>query len=260
MKKAIVILVCASLLPLLSHAQTVSTSSPLSATPTGQRVAHIPILIYHSVRPYYSGITNLVKEFTVPPDIFDDQMKYLRDNGFTVVTFDDVSAYFQNGAPLPAKPVMVTLDDGWENQYVYAYPILKKYKYSGIFYIYPGVVGKKHFLSWPEVKEMVSGNMIIASHTQTHPELPKITDATLLKKEILGSRETIEKELSISVKDFAYPFGAYNDQSIQVVKDSGYRSARTVHVGVQADSSAPYTIDGIIITGDFNRFVSLVNK
>ncbi len=242
---------CASLLPLFSHAQVVATPS---------RIAHIPILIYHSVRPYYPGITNLVKEFTVPPDIFDDQMKYLRDNGFTVVTFDDVWAYFQNGMPLPAKPVMVTLDDGWENQYLYAYPILKKYKYSGIFYIYPGVIGKKHFLSWPEVKEMLGANMVIADHTQTHPELPKIIDSALLKKEISGSKETIEKELGILVKDFAYPFGAYNDQSIKTVMESGYRTARTVHTGVKVDLSAPYTIDGIIITGDFNRFVSLVNK
>ncbi len=251
---------CASLLPLFSHAQTVSTTSPLSATSTVQHIAHIPILIYHSVRPYYPGITNLVKEFTVPPDIFDDQMKYLRDNGFTVVTFDDISTYFQNGTPLPEKPVMITLDDGWENQYVYAYPILKKYKYIGIFYVYPNAIGAKHFLKWSELKEMIAGNMVIADHTQTHPELPKITDSALLKKEISGSKAILEKELGISVKDFAYPFGAYNDQSIQTVIESGYRTARTVHTGVKADSSAPYTIDGIIITGDFNRFVSLVNK
>lgn len=252
--------ICAGVLPLFSHAQTVSTSSPSNATSTVQRIAHIPILIYHSVRPYYPGITNLVKEYTVPPDIFDDQMKYLRDNGFTVVVFDDVWAYFQNGTPLPAKPVMITFDDGWENQYVYAYPILKKYKYTGIFYVYPNAIGSKVFLKWPELKEMIAGNMVIADHTQTHPELPKITDPALLKKEIAGSKGVLEKELGIKVMDFAYPFGAYNDHDIQIIKNAGYRSARTVHTGVKADSSAPYTIDGIIITGDFNRFVSLVNK
>ncbi len=252
MKKTLVILlICLGLLPAVSHAQTATSTA---------RIARLPILIYHSVRPYYPGITNLVKEYTVPPDIFEDQMKYLRDNGFTVVTFDDLSAYFQAGAALPAKPVMVTLDDGWENQYIYAFPILKKYKYVGTFYIYPSVIGKKHFLIWPEIKEMIAGNMVIASHSQSHPELPKITDPVLLKKEISGSKEVIEKELGIRIMDFAYPFGAYNDQSVQMVKDSGYRSARTVRAGVRADSSAPFTIDGIIITGDFNRFVSLVNK
>lgn len=261
MKKTLVIIgMCVAFTPLFSYAQTVSDPSTPSTTSTVRRVAHIPILIYHSVRPYYPGITNLVREYTVPPDIFDDQMKYLKDNGFTVITFDAVWAYFQNGTPLPAKPVMITLDDGWENQYVYAYPILKKYKYPGIFYVYPNAIGAKVFLKWPELREMVAGNMVIADHTQTHPELPKITDPALLKKEIMGSKETLEKELGISVKDFAYPFGAYNDHDIQLVKDTGYRTARTVHTGVRADSSAPYTIDGIIITGDFNRFVSLVNK
>lgn len=261
MKKALlIVVVCAGLLPFVSYAQTMPTTQTVNAASTTPRIAHLPILIYHSVRPYYPGITNLVKEFTVPPDIFDEQMQYLRDNGFTVVTFDDVWAYFQNGTPLPAKPVMITLDDGWENQYVYAYPILKKYKYPGIFYVYPHAIGSKVFLKWPELKEMIAGNMVIADHTQTHPELPKITDPALLKKEIAGSKDILERELGIKIKDFAYPFGGYNNQSIQMVMESGYRSARTVHIGVKADSSAPYTIDGIIITGDFNRFVSLVNR
>lgn len=236
------------------------TNPSVNAQTSPRHVAHIPILIYHSVRPYYPGITNLVKEYTVPPNIFDDQLKYLKDNGFTPVTTDMLWAYLTKGTPLPAKPFMITLDDGWENQYIYAYPILKKYGYPAVFYVYPGAIDKKHFLSWIELKKMIKDNMIIADHTQTHPELPKITDSNILKNEILGSKNILEKNLSISVKDFAYPFGAFNNQDIQAVKDSGYRMARTVNTGVKADSNAPYTIDGIIITGDFNRFVSLVNK
>lgn len=243
--------------PFSLHAQT---APAVSSTPSILRVAHIPILIYHSVRPYYPGITNLVKEFTVPPDIFDNQMKYLKDNGFTVITIDELWSYFQNGTALPYKPVMITLDDGWENQYIYAYPILKKYKYRGIFYIYPNAIGIKHFLLWPEVKEMMAGNMVIADHTQSHPQLPKITSLDLLKKEIAGSKAIIEKQIGQAVKDFAYPFGAYNEQSIKAVTEAGYRTARTVHSGTREESASPYTLDGIIVTGDFNRFVSLVNK
>lgn len=228
-------------------------------TKTG-RVAHVAILIYHSVRPYYPGITNFVKEYTVPPNVFDDQLKYLRENGFNPITPDMLSTYWTKGTPLPAKPFMITLDDGWENQYVYAYPILKKYGYPGVFYVYPGAVDKRHFLTWTEIKKMYGDNMIIADHSFSHPELPKIKDSTILKKEIAGSKDVLEKKLGISIKDFAYPFGEYNDQDIQVVKDSGYRMARTVRSGFKADSNSPFTVDGIIITGDFNRFVSAVNK
>lgn len=248
------------LIPSCVFAQSATTTSVAFSTPPVQRVARVPILIYHSVRPYYPGITNLVKEFTVPPDIFDNQMKYLAENGFTVITHDELWAYFQNGTPLPSKPVMITLDDGWENQYIYAYPILKKYKFRGIFYIYPGAVNKKHFLLWQEIKEMAASKMVIADHTQSHPQLPKITSIDLLRKEILGSKQIIEKQINMAVKDFAYPFGAYNDTNVRAVMDAGYRSGRTVHAGLRADSNAPYTIDGIIITGDFNRFVSFVNK
>lgn len=245
---------------LLAPVSAFAQSSTPAVSGAGNRVAHIPILIYHSVRPYYPGITNMVKEFTVPPDIFDEQMKYLIDNGFTPVTFDEVSNYFSNGTPLPARPVMITLDDGWENQYIYAYPILRKYHIKAVFYVYPGAVGVKHFLTWAELQDMVRGGMEIEDHTQTHPQLPKIKDSAALQKEISGSRSILESKLGITVKDFAYPFGAYNEQDVAVVRQNGYRTGRTVHSGLTADANAPYTIDGIIITGDFNRFVSWVNK
>ncbi len=246
--------------PLLTYAQTTTLITKNSNATTTERIAHVPILIYHSVRPYYPGITNLVKEYTVPPDIFEDQLKYLRDNGYTPVTLDNLSHFFADGTSLPPKPVMITLDDGWENQYVYAFPLLKKYKFPGIFYVYPGAIGKKHFLTYPEIKEMIAGGMFIADHTQTHPELTKISQTLELKKEIVDSREILEKELGVPIRDFAYPFGAYNYQCIKMVMQSGYRTARTVHGGLVENSLAPYTIDGIIITGDFNRFVSWVNK
>lgn len=245
----------------LPHTVLAQTSAATSSAETGTpRVAHVPILIYHSVRPYYPGITNLVKEFTVPPDIFDNQISYLLNNGFTFITFDEITKFFKDGTPLPKKPIMITLDDGWENQYLYAYPILKKYKVPAVFYVYSGAIAKKHFLTWVELKDMIADHMTIAGHTRTHPVLTKVVDPVQLNSEISGSKIALEKALGVPIQDFAYPFGAFNSKDIKVVSDSGYRTARTVRTGTTADSTAPFTIDGIIITGDFNRFVSLVNK
>lgn len=251
MKKAFLFIAFLSItLPGFLHAQAPASTRPIK----------VPILIYHSVRPYYPGITKLVKEFTVPPDIFDDQLKYLRDNGFTPVTLDGLVAYFNSGTALQQRPVIITLDDGWQNQFRYAFPILKKYNDPAVFYIYSSAIGKKHFLTWDEVKALVNANMIIGGHTKTHPELPKITDQQVLNEEIVNSKKIIEANIGKIINDFAYPFGEYNDHNVDVVMRAGYKSARTVRQGTYQTSDILFTLRGIIVTGDFNRFAALVNE
>lgn len=246
------------LAPLSLFAQGESTTPALLHT---KQTARIPILIYHSVRPYYPGITKLVKEFTVPPDIFEEQLKYLKDNGYTVITLDDLINYFStNISRLPAKPIIITLDDGWENQYRYAYPILKKDNVSALFYIYPGAINTKHFLTWEEVQTMSKDNMVIGDHTYSHPQLPKVIDAKALNREIVESKSVIEKNIGKAVKDFAYPFGEYNNKDVELVRQAGYQSARTVYSGTLQTEDILFTLRGIIVTGDFNRFVSSLKK
>lgn len=232
----------------------------IGAPTTAQRTAKVPILIYHSVRPYYSGITNLVKEYTVPPDIFDSQLKYMKENGFTPIMPDDLADYLVSGKALPAKPFMITFDDGWRNQFRYAFPILQKYRYPGVFYVYSDVIDRKVFLTWDDIKTMMGSGMIIGDHTKSHPELPKITDDALLRQEIIDSKKIIEGRIGKTVDAFAYPFGEYNKKSVAMVEQGGYASARTVQGCVEQSKDRLFTLCGLIITGDFNRFVSLVNK
>ena len=156
--------------------------------------------------------------------------------------------------------MIITLDDGWENQYRYAYPILKKYNYPAIFYIYPEAINAKHFLTWKEVVELSNGHMVIGDHTYSHPQLPKVTNSELLTKEIVGSKKIIEDHIGKTVKDFAYPFGAYEEKHVDLVKQAGYQSARTVFSGTLQTPNILFTLRGIIVTGDFNRFVSALHK
>ena len=228
--------------------------------PTSTPSIKVPILIYHSVRPYYPGITKLVKEFTVPPDIFEDQLKYLYDNGFAPITPDDLTNNLISGKPLPPKPFIITLDDGWRNQFHYAFPILKKYNDPAVFYIYSNVIDKKNFLTWDEVKTIMNANMIIGDHTKSHLELPKIIDDNVLRQEIVESKKIIEDQIGKTVNDFAYPYGEYNDHVVGIVAQAGYKSARTVVGGNYQTKEVLFTLNGIIITGDFNRFVALINK
>jgi len=231
-----------------------------AVVPSATAKIKIPILTYHSIRPYYPGITNLVKEYTVPPDIFDDQMKYMRDNGFTPIVPDDIVNYFTSGKALPQKPFMITLDDGWKNQFRYAFPILKKYNYPAVFYVYKNVIDKKVFLTWSEINTLSSSNMIIGNHTWSHPELPKITSSTALQQEIVDSKKSIEIHIGKTIDTFAYPFGEYNDQDVSLVKQAGYSSARALRGCIYQSGDILFTLCGVIITGDFNRFVSIVNR
>ena len=263
MKKIFILAIPLATIPMcatcwsVASAQTLATPAA-SATTAGK--VKIPILIYHSVRPYYPGITDLVKEYTVPPDMFDEQLKYLRDNGFTPVLPDDVVNHFTKGAPLPPKPFMITLDDGWGNQFRYAFPILEKYNDPAVFYVYTHAIGHKVFLSWHQVKKLQAARMIIGGHTASHPELPKVTDIATLNEEIIRSKETTEAELGRTIGTFAYPFGEYNQQDINVVEQAGYSSARTVAGCVYQSPNSLFTLCGVIITGDFNRFVAIVNR
>lgn len=241
-------------------AQIVATSTSATAMSASAPFTRVPILIYHSVRPYYPGITNIVKEYTVPPNIFDDQLRYLRDNGYTPITLDDLTAHFNSNKSLPDQPIIITFDDGWENQYRYAFPIMQKYGYTGIFYIYSNPIDKKVFLKWDEVKTMVDANMVIGDHTKSHPELSKIKDDATLRQEIEDSKKIIEAKIRKPVNDFAYPFGDFNSHTVDIVKQAGYKSARTVFKGTHQTNDIVFTLHGIIVTGDFNRFVSLINE
>lgn len=186
----------------------------------------VPILTYHSIRPYYLHETASVKEFDIPPDLFEQQLDYLIQQGYTTISFRDLIDHFNMGKQLPKKPIILTLDDGWENQYEYALPILQKKKLIATFFIFTNAIGRKHYMSWDQINMLDAKGMTIGSHTKFHPYLFKMTDHAALWKEIAESKDIIESHINKPVYVLAYPFGLYNDQNVAVVKEAGYEAAR----------------------------------
>ena len=86
----------------------------------------VPILIYHSVRPHNSYQTAMQRYYDVGPDAFEQQLRYLKDNGYTVISLKYLVDALQDNIILPPKSIVITFDDGWKNQYAYAFPLLKK--------------------------------------------------------------------------------------------------------------------------------------
>ncbi len=205
---------------------TATQERSMAAAVTGTEKLNLPILVYHIVRPSYPNDSRGVLDIAHTPETFDAEMLYLSRTGYHVVNFTDLENYFSAGAPLPSNPIIISFDDGWSNQYRYAFPTLRKYDIPATFFVFTNAIGRPGFLSWDNLREMVVGGMSIAAHSRSHPYLTKITEETKLWNEIQGSKELLEKELGVPVEQFAYPFGQYNASIVAMVKKAGYRSAR----------------------------------
>lgn len=219
----------------------------------------VPIIVYHGIRPNYEGETDEVKRYTVEPDTLDHELAYLRDNNYHVISLNALSKYFDEGVPLPEKPIVLTFDDGWKNQYVYAFPLLKKYGFTATFFVFTNAVGHINFLSWDQIKEMDSAGMTIGGHTKTHPYLTKITDTLALEKEISGGKKIIEEHLGHSIETFAYPFGLYNATTTQAVLNAGYRIARTSKPGLWHENKNLLELTALYDQNSSNLFSKFIS-
>ena len=190
----------------------------------------VPILVYHIVRPSYPSDSQAVKALAQTPEIFDAQMAYLTAAGYHVIPLSLLEENLTQGAPLPPNPIVLSFDDGWRNQFIYAFPILQKYHYTATFFVFTNAIDRHGFLTWDNLRVLRDAGMTIGSHTLSHPFLTKITNPDTLWSEINTSKRILEKNLGIPVSEFAYPFGQYNATITALVKQAGYTSARGDYV------------------------------
>jgi len=220
----------------------------------------VPILVYHSVRPQVKGESTLIDYFDITPEMFERNLVYLKENNFSVIPFSSLVKALEEEKELPKKPVILTFDDGWKNQYIYAFPLLKQYGVTATFFIFTNAIGHKNFLSWEQIKELDRFGMTIASHTKSHPYLFQIKDRNILTDEIAGSKKILEDGLGKPVEIFAYPFGYFSDLIVSVVKESGFKAARSSKKGTYHTKDGLFILRSIEISDDFDAFVKNLNK
>ena len=189
----------------------------------------LPILLYHHVVPAHAQ-----GPLFVTPEGFEKQLQYLQDNGYQSVSFDDVADCLEFGVPLPERPVILSFDDGWENQFQYAFPLLQKYGFTGTFYVVTNYLDHQNFMTLDQLKTMMAAGMIIGSHTRNHPALPSLGTGQRLKDEVVNSKIWLEDQLGVPIDTFAYPYGSYTAAVVAAVKAAGYRTARSVDGGTRA--------------------------
>jgi peptidoglycan/xylan/chitin deacetylase (PgdA/CDA1 family) len=205
-----------------------------------------PILIYHSVREYRDSDSVAARTYIITPEALEKELQFLSNAGMTTIRFDQLADAVENGTPLPADPVIISFDDGWETQYQTALPLLEKYHFHATFFIFTNGIGAKHFMTADQLRELADAGMEIGCHSRSHPYLARITDAATLRREILDSRIKLEEILGRPVTAFAYPFGHYTKQIVEAVRDAGYRSARSTYRGIVHGKADLFTLTGLI--------------
>lgn len=212
------------------QAQT-SQSKTTAKWKTYDDPVQIPILMYHAVHvmdPSEASNANLI----VDPDLFEAQIKALSKAGYYFLTPEEAYKAFTENA-LPAKKVVwLTFDDGNEDFYTIAYPILKKYKAKATNNVITGFVKKGNAgnLTVKQMKEMMAHGMSFQSHTVNHPDL-SATDKATQKVELTDSIDFLENKLNTKVNTIAYPSGRYNQTTLDLAKKT-YKLGLTTNEGL----------------------------
>lgn len=236
----------------------------------GEAQVQLPILMYHSLLKD----SNMQGTYVISPEDFERDIKYLSENGYSSVTFQDLTEYVKNGSPLPEKPIMITFDDGYYNNYLYAMPILKKYGFTAV--ISPIVKCTEDYsetddispvygcCGWKELREMVSnGSFTVENHTYYLHSLEGRKGASSLTGEsyeeyrsvagtdIEKAQRLITENIGYTPLCFTYPYGAFDENSQRFIKEAGFSASMTCTEKLNTitrDSNSLYGLGRYIVT------------
>ena len=197
----------------------------ISAQDVGEISAGPKVLVLN-----YHQVANTFNPLAILPSDFSTQMAYLINNGYVPITPDELDAGLSGELTLPEKPVLITFDDGYSDNYTNAFPILKGYGIRATIFVVPAFVGKRNHLTWEQLHEMIESGINIQSHTLNHMKLEELPDDEI-RSELLNSKIVLEEHLGQEVNYLAYPTGTYNLHIAGIAKAVGYKGAYTIKYG-----------------------------
>ena len=219
----------------------------------------VPILCYHRFA------RSCDSPLCMPTEIFDQQLRYLKENGYRVIGPEALAEFLDYRKPIPKNAVMISVDDGYRSTYDMAYPILKKYGFTATLFIYTDYVGvSSQAITWDQLRELKREGFTIGSHSVAHSDLSKQkkdedkkTYLTRLKREIFRSKQILDEKLGQDTLIFSYPFGRQNQTVVSLARQAGYTIAVTVDRGSNPFFANPFLIKrDQILKRDMDRFAS----
>jgi peptidoglycan/xylan/chitin deacetylase (PgdA/CDA1 family) len=185
-----------------TEAPTALPSADPEATPFGLRV---PILEYHRVKPYDTE-TGYAVSLVVPPEVFAAQMDALRAAGWQTITMGQLGDDLRRGIEPAPKSFVVTLDDGYEDGYTYAYPILQKDLYLATYFVIGSQIGRPGRLTVDELQTLFGAGNEIGNHSMSHEDMTYMP-ADRLVTETFGASALIARDVGVWPQSFSYPAG-----------------------------------------------------
>lgn len=213
--------------------------------------------MYHSV-----GDNNNL--FTVKSADFEKQMAYLSENKFNVIPLASLFDLLASQKTIPPKTVVITFDDGYEDNYSVALSVLKKYNLHASVFMITGIINGERtprggtnikMLSSDQIKQMKNSGLVdFYPHTNSHPKLTDINQEAMIN-EISVSRSVLEREFGCQANIFAYPYGKYNEVVIKELKRQNFRGAVTVNVGRIKNTANLFLLKRNSIDSKINLFM-----
>ena len=208
----------------------------------------------------YHKIDNLHHSLAVTVRDFEAQMRYLKENNYTAITPDELYSCLAGDTKLPENSVLITFDDGYEDNYLNAYPILKKYGFKATIFVITGFVDVyPDYLTWEQIREMNENGIDIESHTLSHQSMTDLSDSEL-KAELVNSKRALEDRLGHVIEYIAYPTGAYNLHIARLVQEAGYKAAFTIKYGNVDENSNVYALERVPVFHTENTNKSFLER
>lgn len=213
----------------------------------------VPILMYHRI----DNIPN--DRNTVSPAMFEEQLRYLSNHGYTTISLTALYDHLSSKTPLPPKPVVLTFDDGYENNFTYALPLLVKYKMTATVCIISNWIGKsndwEHYngkplsptMSREQLQDWLRQGMSICAHTVSHPPLSKLDDEKI-HYELAHCKNTLESQLQTPVDFLCYPYGEFDDRVKTAAKQAGYKAALAIFKDTSFWKKDIYSLKRVVIS------------
>lgn len=226
----------------------------------------LPILMYHSVKP--TERDDPLGEFSVSPEAFEEQIKYLREAGYYSVSLEEWRIAMEAGRPLPGLAVLLTFDDGYMNFSQFAWPILKKYGFTATVFLVAGYIGDSNrwdeafgipspLLGWNEIRALAEEGVEFGSHSFTHPRLTSLAPEEIVR-EAARSRTVLAEKLGKSIYSFAYPYGDEDGIVRHLIGACGYTSGLSTRQGLSRLYDPLLALPRITVKGgySFEEFVA----
>ncbi len=210
----------------------------------------VPVLCYHHIREAKPGQSETLKNYSVSPAQFAQQMKALKDSGYETILPDQLYNFLVYDASLPAKPVMITMDDTDEEQYSIGWQEMKKHGFKGVFFVMTVSINRSRYMTKDQLKELADDGNVIESHTWDHHMVTKYKDEDW-ETQLVKPTKTIEGITGVGVKYFAYPFGLWNQAAIGQLKNHGFKMAFIL--STKRDSVDPlFTVRRMLVPGQWS--------